>query len=231
MDSSLKSKLYVIGLVLILLSFLGCVVSYYLIPFGLPVFAVGALLVALSNRQFWVKLTTALVPLVLWLPSTMIFLSWYGRTTPQTYLIPSDYEGSFRVVYGEPCGIEPAIEGGRRVLVIPANGQLIVKPEHEGGIIDHEYYFVDSHGKRTRINTILEYRQRIESMPGVMFSGSGSMGGVMPNGSSSTEAPTAIDFADLYVFNKDSVDRSDYKANEAFDDSTRALVERCRDGH
>lgn len=53
------------------------------------------------------------------------------------------------MVYGEPCGVQPAEEGGRNVLQIPPNGILIVAPEAEYGTIDHQYYFVDANGKRT----------------------------------------------------------------------------------
>ncbi len=158
-------------------------------------------------------------------------ISYLTRPEKETYLIPNDFEGEFRIIYGEKCGINPAIENGRRVLQIPANGILIIQPDFEAGAIDHEYYLVDKNGKRQKINMLWDYKQRTTKSPGVLLSGSGSMGGAMPDGGSSSESPLAIHFTDFTVFNKDTTardNREEFKFQQRFDSLTNALVDECR---
>jgi hypothetical protein len=65
---------------------------------------------------------------------------------PETYLIPENFEGRFRIVYGETCGLEPKIQNGRRILEIPDSRLLIIKPEFKEGKTDYEFFFVDDKG-------------------------------------------------------------------------------------
>lgn len=175
-------------------------------------------------------------PLTLIVVVVTIFLfsflgSYLTRPEKETYLIPNNFEGHFRIIYGETCGINPTTEDGRRVLQIPDNGILIIQPKFEAGTIDHEYYLVDKNGKRQKINMLWDYKQRTTKSPGVLLGGSGSMGGAMPDGSSSSESPLAIHFTDFTVFNKDTTtqdEREDYKLQQQFDSLTNALVNECR---
>ena len=213
----MRNTLYWIGLALVVLAFIACTISYYLLAFGLPVFGIGAVLVLFSNRSILVKALTTLLPLLLWFPVSGAFLWFYvlyNRGTPETYLLPPGYEGEFVVVFGEPCGVEPELEKDRRLLRIPADGRLIVKPEFEGGAIDHEYYFIDSVGNRKPINAIVEFKERTTAMPCVLLGGSGSVG----------ETPRPIFYTYLYLFNKDST-------MHALDDgSVQDAVHACRGG-
>ncbi len=157
--------------------------------------------------------------------------SYLTRPEKETYLIPNDFEGAFRVIYGEKCGIIPPFENDRRVLNIPDNGILIIQPEFEAGTIDHEYFLVDKIGNRKKINMIWDYKQRTTESPGVLLGGSGSMGGAMPDGGSSTESPLAIHFTNFTVFNKDTTTRDEkeeFKFQQRFDSITNALVDECR---
>lgn len=154
--------------------------------------------------------------------------SYLTRPEPETFLIPDDFEGKIRIVYGEKCGIDPPNENGRRVLEIPDNGVLILQPEFEAGIIDHEYYFVDSNGNRERIYPNYDTKEKSKS---VRLGGSGSMSGAMPDGSSSSESPLAIHFTDLHVNNDNSkkLTDSEYALRERQIDSlTAAMVDECR---
>jgi hypothetical protein len=157
--------------------------------------------------------------------------SYLTRPEKETYLIPNDFEGKFRVIYGEKCGINPPFENDRRVLNIPDNGILIIQPKFEAGIIDHEYFLVDKKGNRKKINMLWDYKQRTTESPGVLLGGSGSMGGAMPDGGSSSESPLAIHFTDFTVFNKDTTssdEREEFKFQQRFDSLTNALVDECR---
>ena len=155
------------------------------------------------------------------------FGSYLSRPEPETFLIPQNFEGSFKVIYGEECGMNPIIENGRRVLQIPSNGILIIQPEFEGGIIDHEYYFIDKDGKRTKIEQYENYSDGSKNIPGVQLGGSGSIGGAMPNGGSSSESHLAIHYTDFKVY-QDTIDRYDFKEERRLDSLTTALVAECR---
>lgn len=155
--------------------------------------------------------------------------SYLTKPEPETFLIPASFEGKVRIVYGEECGINPPIENGRRVLQIPNNGLLIIQPEFEAGIIDHEYYFVDNNGNQVIAN---QHYDNKDKSKGVRLGGSGSIGGAMQDGSSSSESPLAIHFTDLYVYNDNSEELTDreYTLRERRVDSlTTALVEECRE--
>jgi hypothetical protein len=142
----------------------------------------------------------------------------------ETFLLPVGFEGNVRVVYGEECGIEPPFENGRRILQIPSNGLLIIKPEFVAGIIDHQYYFVDNIGNR-------EIASQHDSSKGISHGGTGSIGGAMPDGSISSESPFAIHFADIYVYNVNAKVRTDREFTlhkRRIDSLTTALVGECR---
>lgn len=170
---------------------------------------------------------TILILSVISIYGLSFFGSYLSRPEPETFLIPTNFEGSFKVIYGEECGIMPPTENGRRILRIPANGILIVQPEFESGIIDHEYYFIDEDGKRTKIEQYENYSDGTKNIPGVRLGGSGSMGGAMPDGGFSSESPLAIHYTDFQVY-QDTIDRYDFKKERKFDSLTTALVEECR---
>lgn len=157
--------------------------------------------------------------------------SYLTKPEPETFLIPANFDGKVRIVYGEECGNKPPIENGRRVLQIPDNGLLVIQPKFEAGIIDHEYYFVDQNGKRTPIKQYENYSDGTKNIPGVRLGGSGSMGGEMPDGSFSSESPLAIQFTDLYVYRDSTNQMSDreYSLQERKVDSlTTVFVNECR---
>ncbi len=155
--------------------------------------------------------------------------SYLKKPEPEKFLIPINFEGKVRIVYGEECGINPSIINGRRELQIPNNGLLIIQPKFEAGIIDHEYYFVDQNGNKTEIMQYENYADGTKNIPGVQLGGSGSMGGAMPDGSSSSESPLAIHFTDLYVHNSRELSNREYTLRERQIDSlTTALVDECR---
>lgn len=144
-----------------------------------------------------------------------------------TYLIPDDFEGEVRVVYGEECGINPPKEDGRIVLEIPDNGLLIIQSETTSGFIDHEYYFIDPKGRREKIESLSEDQKDLK---GVWYKGTGGFGGEMPDGSSSTLSPLAIHFYSLYVYDGNSkLSDEEYELQRRQMNSlTRSLVKKCR---
>jgi len=59
-------------------------------------------------------------------------------TQPESFFFEKNKR--FIVIYGEECGIEPEIIKGRRILNIPSDGILIIKPNFEDGPIDYRFF-------------------------------------------------------------------------------------------
>jgi len=157
--------------------------------------------------------------------------SFINRPAKELYLIPSDFEGKFRVVYGEECGIEPVTENGRRVLEIPENGILIIRPEFKAGTIDNEYYFIDKNGNRQKISILWSHKQRTTKSPGVILESSGVMNGEMPDGGFSTDSPFTIQYTDFTIVNGDTASLDNWQKTlrkRRLDSLTTATVNECR---
>jgi hypothetical protein len=103
--------------------------------------------------------------------------SYLTKPEKELYLIPADFQGTFRVIYGQPCGSRPAYEQGRRVLRVPADGLLLIQPPIETGWIDNEYYLVDKAGHRQKIAALLDYPEKSPAMPSVLLRSTGNFGG------------------------------------------------------
>jgi len=182
------------------------------------------------RRLSVIKLFSALIAAVL----VLLLVSFLGsclRPAKETVLIPDNFEGEFRIVYGEKCGLNPKMERGRRVLEIPQNGVLIIQPEFETGIIDRQYYILDSDFNRAKINQLGDYEEWHPGTPGVVVGGSGSMEGAMLDGGFSSESPLAIQFTDFTVFNRATTpidEREGYRRHQRFDSITTELVKKCR---
>jgi hypothetical protein len=222
----MKDKIYLTGFVLIVISFLACVISYYLVIFAFPFFLIGALFVFFSRTTIKRKLLTIFLPILLWIPTSISFLFLYGLTTAETYLIPVSVKKGFRVVYGEKCGIEPKYEKGRRLMIIPENGILIIKSKGESGWINHEYYVVDLDGNKRKVGDVglglLGSNKNDSSL--VKSFGTGVMSGVYSN------KPYNIHYSDFIIKNNinDSDFMGDFISDRTIDSLTRILVERCR---
>ena len=66
------------------------------------------------RRSIVIKLLSGLAGvLVMFL---LFFLGSCSRAAKETVLIPDNFEGEFRIIYGEKCGKIPKIENGRRIL-------------------------------------------------------------------------------------------------------------------
>jgi hypothetical protein len=177
-----------------------------------------------------------LFPLTLILTVAFIFSisllkDYLNRPEKEIYLIPDNFEGKFRVIYGEHCGVQASYENGRRVMNIPDNRLLIIQPRFQAGWVNNEYWLIDKKGKRTKLNELTDNDERLTKSPGVLMSGSGSMGGEMPDGSFSSESPLAIHFTDFIIHNNDNTspdERQFTLVERKLDSLTTALVNKCR---
>ncbi len=169
---------------------------------------------------------TTLILLILYVPSTFLFLYAYNYSTPKTILIPKNFEGNLRVVYEENCGSNFDKTDGVKTLTFPENGILILKEDFDRHV-NYNYYFVDKLGNRTEIQQILAFSDKVQKRPCVLVGGSGTIGQTIEANSTNQEEK-AITYSDFYVYNKDTVDKNDYKNQQKFDSLTTAIVNQCR---
>ncbi len=216
---NLKDKTYLAGLLLIAITFVACVISFWLLYYGIFIFALGTLLVFLSKKPFKIKLLITILPIIVYLPITYIFLLAYNYSIPKTFLIPADYDGTIRIVYEEKCGVKLHKENGRQIFQFPDNGILILNEKFDGGI-NHDYYLVDKSGKRTKVIQIIDYNDRTTNPPTIQVGGAGTIG------VSSTEK--GITFSDFYLYNKDTTLVDDFRLSQRFDSITNEMVLACR---
>jgi hypothetical protein len=215
----LKNKLYIIGLTLIILSFLACVISFWLLILGIPVFIGGTIFVILSKKPIQTKLLTTILPIIAYLPLTYLFLLAYNYTTPKTFLIPAEYQGTIRIVYEEKCGIKMHKENGRQILQFPETGILILNEKFDGGI-NNEYYLIDKSGKRTKIDEIIDFKDNTKKLPFILVGGAGTFG--------TDDKSKDITYSDFYLHNKDTVQTDNYKLSQQFDSLMWEVVNDCR---
>jgi hypothetical protein len=198
----------------------GCFVQLLFLSWRLPSATEKIKVSRLLLRLLTLPLTMLATLLVLF--SISYVREQTNKPEKEVYLIPAGFDGRFRVIYGEKCGVIPVYEKGRRVLIIPDNGILVIQPPFQAGWINNEYYLFDKNGKRKKLNALYESNERLTKSPGVLLRGSGSFGGDMPDGSSSSESPLAIHFTDFTVYNKDT------RQQNNFDSLTMAVVSKCR---
>jgi hypothetical protein len=76
-----------------------------------------------------------------------------ARVTPCIYLIPEGFTGWVTIELAVAGAPPLSREGGARLIAVPPSGRLKTSSPQELGIIDdHEFWFVDAHGVRTRID-------------------------------------------------------------------------------
>jgi hypothetical protein len=150
----------------------------------------------------------------------------YNYSTPKTILIPKNFEGILRVVYEENCGHNYDKIDGIKTFTFPENGILVLNEDFDRHV-NYNYYLVDELGNRTKISQILDYKDRIQKRPCVLVGGSGTIGHTI-EANSTNHKEKGIIFSDFYIYNKDTVDRNDFKSQQKFDSLTTAIVNQCR---
>ena len=222
----MKTKAYYIGLTLIIISFIACVISFYLLIFGIPLFLLGAVLVLISKRTIKLKLLSTIVPIVLYFPITFLFLYIYNYSTPKNILIPKNFEGNLRVVYEEKCGQNYDIADGVKTLIFPDNGILILNEDFDSHI-NYNYYIIDENGKKTKISEILDFKERLQEYPSILVRGSGTFWQSIETNSANIQEKGIV-FSDFYLYNSSIDNRNEFKARQKLDSLTTAIVNQCR---
>lgn len=172
------------------------------------------------------KFLTTLIPLVLYIPSTFLFLYAYNYSTPKTILIPKNFEGNLRVVYQENCGRNYDKTDGIKTLTFPDNGILVLNEDFDSHI-NYNYYLVDELGNRTKISQILDFNDRIKKLPCVLVGGSGTFFQSIEANSKNNQEKEIV-FSDFYLYNTSIDDRNDFNNRQKLDSLTTVIVNQCR---
>lgn len=214
----MKDKAYLTGLLLITITFIACVISFWLLVYGVFIFGIGVLFIWVSKKSVWTKVFATILPVIFYLPATYLFLLAYNYTPPKTFLIPSDYQGTLRIVY-DKCGMTPRKANGRQILEFPENGILILNQKFDGGI-NNDYYLVDKNGNRTKVTQIIDFKDRTKQLPSIQVGSAGKLG----------ITDSAAAFSDFYLYNKDTTinDDDESKVSQDFDSLTMEILKLCR---
>lgn len=153
--------------------------------------------------------------------------------TPEKEMIvlPADFEGEFRVVYGEKGGVVPAHESGRLVLNVPENGILVVETPFKPGTVDQVFFMRDNSGKTHKITSILDYKKRLEQAPGVLYWGPQKSQASWSRRNADGDLTNEVLFNNFTLYRKNSVERTqaDFDRFQAQIDSlTNVIVVNCR---
>lgn len=228
-----KDKLYVWSVILIITGYSVCLMPYWWI-FGTPLILItGIVLIWLSKKTNTIKILFTIMPFILWLPGFWALL-YFGseRMPPETFLIPKNFRGKITLYYGEPCGQTLIKENGRYIYHIPVDGIMVIKNPLETGIIDQNYFFVDSTGKKiSKIDLLIrqdfneDYTiQKNKHEPsrkkvGVFLGGTGSGG--------SDNGGKDYQFHEMYV---DSWDSLRVYSDKKTDSIGMEILNNCRQG-
>lgn len=201
----------------------GCLAQFLFLDWMLPkTEQEGPKSILLKQLIFFpIGLVAALLFLFLW----SFALSYLNRPHKELYLIPNGYQGQFRVVYGELGGEEPVFEEGRRVIQIPKEGVIVLRPRFEEGEIDHRYFMVESSGQRKQLASS---EQPSSILPKVELAGSGTMS--IAQGRDSEVLSSPVYYTDLSVTYPGVAwdDRAYTIQQWHLDSLTTVEVEKCR---
>jgi hypothetical protein len=160
----------------------------------------------------------------------LIFSACKEKSLPSTFLIPSNFEGTVRIVFDETCGMPPEIENGRQLFKVSQNGIIISKTEMTiPNNKDDNFYFIDGDNKRTKITRIVNFNESNHNAPTIMFSGVGVSSGAVSTVNSETKTVSGrASYIDFNLYNKNSIEIKNSVKSDKLDSLTNELVKGCR---
>jgi len=147
-ENNKRSIFFILGITLFAISIVGTFKIPYFFFITPIFFLVASLFVWFSRRKTLAKIFWTVSPIGLLF--LLLILSYkLNKMEAETYLIPNDFRGKFVIYFEESCGTDVEYENGKRIYRIPNDGVLITKFKREFGIVDDEFYLIDSHGNKT----------------------------------------------------------------------------------
>jgi len=158
LNNNERNGFFIAGIVLFAVAIIGTFVIPYFFLIMPIVVLIAILLIWISKRKTLTKILWTVSPLGL---LVLLFVINYqlNKMESETYLVPKEFRGNFAVYFEESCGVDAEYEKGRRIYRVPDDGMLITKFEREFGIIDNEFYLIDTEGNKLILKEIkLFYR-------------------------------------------------------------------------
>jgi len=220
-----KASLYYIGLGLMTLGLAICVPIYTAL-YGLPIIVIAVIVILISETTYRSKVLGILVPIILWVVAVYFFIKYAYRTAnkyvPITVLIPTDFNGTIRIVHSEPCGASIDEEDGWGVVRIPKSGIAIIRDPVGFAWTPFDYVFVDEEGYRSPIRVITD-EVETDTTHGVKLEFDEVVKSSTPD---STGTPRLIHCVALSVFNPGYPEIN--HGTMPFEEATIAAVDSCR---
>jgi hypothetical protein len=72
----------------------------------------------------------------------------------EIYLIPQGFKGKVNIIFNQDKGVGPKYEDGKRLYEIPITGVLLTQFKDEYGLVNRQYFYVNSNGKRMRLKKL-----------------------------------------------------------------------------
>jgi hypothetical protein len=145
-----------------------------------------------------------------------------SKPLPKTFLVPSGYEGTMRIVYEEESAVKSKIESGRQIFEFPENGILILDNDLDGGIGD-EFYLVSKTGERKKITEVSNLNDGLRQRPAVLIGMETVSGFTYSN---NVAVVQGLVFKDCYLFNKNTPELAE--PSPRFDSLTKSVVQAFR---
>lgn len=241
MTDKISNILFYIGIALLLVGAFGLTFAAFFAFIGLPVFAVGLVLILITRKPWKHKLIT----IGIFIGSILIFWPIWTQINsvgPEIFLIPEDYRGRVNIIFKEGCGQEITRTEEGLIYSIPDNGILILNAEQKFGIIEHTYYLVDKNGNRTELPKmdVRDFNEKwtTEKNPdepprdklGVFHWGrTGSQGKNIDEEGNVTNENELHTFSEFYVSTyNDLTERFDFKYERQFDSLRDEEFEKCK---
>lgn len=222
-----------IGIGIIIIGFLISLNPYWLI-IAIPIFLIGVVLLILSNKSRLEKVLWTIIPIALWYPGMFLFMYLIGNIGTAMaqkidFIFKEDFEGKAMVIYNMKCGQEVYKIDEREQLEIPENGILLYKGEIKSGYINHNYYFEDKIGVKTKIPERANhmYFESSELKPdksivGVWLGGMGNKSINLP------KPEVEFKYITLTVSSADSIGKySEFHYSKNFEAISDGLVQNC----
>jgi hypothetical protein len=228
-----KDKKYIIGLTIIVLTFLISLNVYFAI-YSIPVFIIGVIILWTSKKKIITKILFTIIPIIVWYPSTNAF--WYlsgiiGKSNAQKldFNFPDNFKGAAVVVHQIDCGQDIIKINGREQLNIPENGILLYKGKIEDGYINHQYYYIKKNGLKVKLPERADYMFWDDAKSKTSSSEVGVwIGGVGMETSTSGDSPN-YSFLEMVVLSKDSLEKFyDFERRKRFDSLKYSMIKSCK---
>lgn len=153
MNKTTKTTFLIFGLISQLIG-LFFFFTFWLMYYAIPFFIVGAILIFISKKQWYLKLL-CILPMLFSIGIIVNAMRF------EKYIIPEGFKGVVYVVTDKDYGENREYDFFKRVFRIPKSGVLFTKFKQKSGIINRDFYQIDNSGNLKEIG-VLDYRSYIE---------------------------------------------------------------------